>query len=401
MTAVPSTGLAAGGPFDRLLRPGAVAFAILYGLEAMTYATLSTVIPLQALRLFGGAQQASALYSAIGLIGLAGVFVVPRLVRRIRVRATYLVGAATVIAGAGLMATGVPVGQALGMAARTLGGSCLRVSLNLLTLGHIARRDFTRSEPLKLFFGALPWTLGPALGGWLFEHVGPPAAFGLSAACGLALAGYSWLIAGKDRRTMTAPPRPPVAGIAALRRYFAQPRLRLAWLIAFGRNAWWVMYFVYVPMFMVESGAGSMAAGLMVSAASLGQLLTPAMGWLGRRYGLRRVLPAAFVASGTLTLAAASLAGLPHLAGAALLAGAFAAPALDALGDIPFLRAVHPHERPEMSAVFNTYGAAAALVAPALFGAILARLDLGAVFVASGLSMVACAVLCRYIPRRL
>jgi MFS family permease len=401
VSAIPPTALAAEGLTARLSRPGVLAFAVLYGLEAMTYACLSTVIPLQTLALFGTAQNASLVYTAVGLSGLVGVFVVPRLVRRIRVRATYAVGAATLLAGAGLMATGAPAGQALGMTARTLGGSCLRVSLNVLTLGHVARRDFTRSEPLKLFFGALPWTLGPFLGVWLFETVGSWAAFGLSGACAVALGCYSWVVAGNDRRPLPAQTRAPVAGLAALRRYAAQPRLRLAWVIAFGRNAWWVMYFVYVPMFMMESGAGRMVGGILVSAASLGQLLTPAMGWLGRRYGLRRVLPTAFVTCGTLTLGAVVLADAPYSAAVALLLGAFAAPALDALGDIPFLRAVRSYERPEMAAVFNTHGAVAALVVPLAFGAILSRFDLSAVFAASGLSMFAFAVLCRYFPRRL
>ncbi len=384
----------------RLGDPGALAFAVLYGLESMTFALLATVVPLQALHLFGNPRDVSFLYAGIGVWGIVSAVLVPLLIRRLRPRATYTLGGALAVLGVGLLGTVTQAGQVAGMMTRVFGASCLRVPLSLFTLGYIRRRDLTRSEPLKLFLGAVPWTVGPFLGVYLYETVAPSAAFGLSAAVALALTLYCRRLRLDDRRVAQAPAR-PLAGAAAVRRFMRQPRLRLAWLIAFGRNAWWGMFFIYVPIYMATVGEGELAAALAVSAGNAMQLATPAMGWLGRRYTIRRVLGGAFLSCGALTVLAGLLAHRPVAAAALLVAAALAAAALDALGDIPFLRAVHPYERPEMAGVFSTYGQVAALVPPAVFAAILSAFDLPAVFLVGGLSLLGFAALTRFLPRRM
>ena len=45
-------------------------------------------------------------------------------------------------------------------------------------------------------------------------------------------------------------PAPLVHPLAAVRRFAAQPRLRLAWAIAFARSAFWMTFFIYVPILM-------------------------------------------------------------------------------------------------------------------------------------------------------
>ena len=50
-----------------------------------------------------------------------------------------------------------------------------------------------------------------------------------------------------------------------LRRFFAQPRLRLAWTLAVARSSWWSMLHVYAPIFAVTSGLGAEAGGIVVS----------------------------------------------------------------------------------------------------------------------------------------
>src|SRR5215470_8228117 len=137
----------------RLATPGMVPFAILYSLDSLAFATLIAVLPLQAKLLFGGDRNLSIVYTFVGMAGLVGVLLMPRLVRRLEVRVTYPTGAGVVMLGVGLIGIGTPVGFAIGMIVRALGSAATRVSLSLATLGYIRRREFTRSEPLKLLFG--------------------------------------------------------------------------------------------------------------------------------------------------------------------------------------------------------------------------------------------------------
>src|SRR3546814_7761975 len=37
-----------------------------------------------------------------------------------------------------------------------------------------------------------------------------------------------------------------------IRRFLAQPRLRLAWVIPFARSAFWTTFFVYPPLYIVK-----------------------------------------------------------------------------------------------------------------------------------------------------
>ena len=85
--------------------------------------------------------------------------------------------------------------------------------------------------------------------------------------------------------------------------------------------------------------------------------------------------------------------------GAFLLIAAVAAAALDAVGNIPFLRAVRSHERPQMTTVFRTYIDISDLLPTAIFALLLLVFEIEIVFVAGGLAMFGFALLARHVPR--
>ena len=58
---------------------------------------------------------------------------------------------------------------------------------------------------------------------------------------------------------------------------------------------------------------------------------------------------------------------------------------------MPFLRAVHPYERAEMTSVFMTFRHGSNLAAPGIFAAVLVWFALPTVFCLSGASLLAMA----------
>jgi len=124
-------------------------------------------------------------------------------------------------------------------------------------------------------------------------------------------------------------------------------------------------------------------------------------GALVRRIGMRRMLVAGYATAGALTVAVAWAAPSPWLGAAMLVTAAVAASIVDGAGNTPFLRAVRPLERPEMTTVFGTFRHASQLVPPAVFAVLLRAFALPAVFVASGFSLLALAWFARYIPRKM
>ena len=101
-----------------------------------------------------------------------------------------------------------------------------------------------------------------------------------------------------------------------------------------------------------------------------------------------------------MTIGVGAVAGTTWLTITLLIVACFAASAIDGAGNVPFLRAVRPRERPEMTTVFSSYRDAARLTIPGLFALVLNVFALPAVSVTSGLIMLVLAAYARHIPRR-
>jgi hypothetical protein len=64
--------------------------------------------------------------------------------------------------------------------------------------------------------------------------------------------------------------------------------------------------FVYAPIFAVTSGLGAEAGGIITSIGTGWIWLVPLLGWVGRRFGLRRLLQAGYATAGALSVIAAA-----------------------------------------------------------------------------------------------
>lgn len=379
--------------------PGATVFAILFTLESLARATLATVIPLQAYDILQSERDVSTLYLWVGITGLVGSFTIPLLIVRFRRRWVYSAAAILMMVAAGLLSTGTLTGQIAGMLLRTFSVASANIVLSLYIMDYIKKRDLVHSEPRRLMFSAGAWTVGPSIGVWLYEEFGRGAPEILTACASAMLLSYFWLLRLQDNPAVAAATAPPPNPIRSIRRFLAQPRLRLAWIIPFGRSAWWAMFFTYPPIYMVQTGQGEMAGALLVSAGNAVLVLTPLVGRIAARTGIRLPMMVAFAVAGLATLIAVFVYDYPVLVAVALLAGATATTALDAMGNIPFMRSVHPYERPQMTTVFRTYIDFSDLLPAAFFSVLLTFFDLRAVFLTAALWMFAEVLAARLLPR--
>lgn len=384
---------------DAVGRPTAATFVILFSLVGFTRSLLITVIPLNAHAWLGDAQQVSLLYFGVSVVGVVASLAVPWLVHRIKRRNVFALGIAMTLFACALLATGGGSGIVTGLLANALAVAALEISLNLYIMDHIPRRELATFEPMRVFFAAGMWTLGPWLGVWLHVHVDPTTPFVATAGLALITMLYFQYLRLTEHPAVAPAKKPPPNPFRYLPRFFHQPRLRLAWGLAVGRSAWWSMYFVYAPIYVVESGLGEIWAGAIVSLGTATFFLVPLWNRIGRRYGLRVLLVGGYVGTGGFTLTVALLEG--QIGVVALVLSAVAAGAIDAAGNVPFLRAVHPHERPEMTTVYNTFRGVSQAVPPGIFTVLLKIFELPAVFLAGGAAMASLAWFCKYLPRRL
>jgi MFS family permease len=384
-------------------RPGAKTFATLYGVESLTRASVASVVPIQAYDLLQNARSVAVLYTLVAVASLSATLLMPLLIRRFARRWVYTGGAMLLALGAASFATHTLAGQVGGMLARVVGTSALSITLNLYIMDHIRRTDFVRSESVKMAWSTLAWTLGPTLGVVLYTRFGIAASQGVTACFAFVLLGFFWFFRLSEG-SVIRPGRTKAANpIRSIGRFVRQPRLRLAWLIAFGRSCFWATFFVYAPILMVATGEGKLAGGLLVSAGNAMLFMAIVWGGVAAAKGARLTMAGAFFGM-SLGLFGAGFAGeaLPYATAAFLLGTAFFTTALDAVGSVAFMRAVRVHERAEMTAVYRTYLDLSELLPPLVYAVVLTYFGLGSVFAALGLFTLFCGAVCwRYLPRSL
>ncbi len=381
--------------------PGARSFAVLFALESAARAILATVIVVDVQRFTGSAALTSVVFFCVAFFGLMTNFGIVALIRRLGRRWVYTAGALCLVVASLLMMQQTLAAQVIGMALRVFGVICFNICLNLYILDTLKGQQINRLEPLKLFLAAVPWCFGPAAGVWLAENEGHETPFLFSIAVTVLLLAVFWYLRTRDDSPLPVMRRPPPRPWRSVVAFFASPRLRLCYTIAITRSTFWSMYFVYGPLYCIESGLGAQTGGYLVSAGNAFLFIAPVMGWVARRFGIRRLIVISFALSGAGCLGAFAFAALPWTAALLLLFGAYGAFVLDVTGNVPFLRMVKPSERQSMTPIFATYREFSDTVPPGVFALLLMVWKLPVVFLVTGIWQALAALYALRLPKRL
>ena len=280
----------------------------------------------------------------------------------------------------------------------TFGFFVVDLIVNIVVMERIARQTFVRFEALRMAFLGIGFATGPWLGVVLADSMGLAAPFVLMAAVTAAACLYC-LVRGfvNDARGSIRGHGNPLRFIP---RFVAQPRLLVAYALALTRSAWWSTFFIYTPIYCVAHGYSDEDAGIVVSLAALFVVLAPLWGRLGAPLGMRGHLIAGYVATGLAAFAMTALAQIPLAGIALILLACLCAGWLDAVGNAPFVRAIRPHERAEMTSLYTTYRDFGRILPQGVFALVLLVFPLEAVFACTGVGMLIGAWYARHIPRR-
>lgn len=382
-------------------QPGARVFATLSAIEAASRALIAGVLPLEAYALLREAQTISIVYTVVGLLAFTTSFLVPLAIRVVRRKWVFSVGVCCMVAAPLLLALSSAVPFILALQIRGLAVVCVNIALNLYILDYIRRKEFVRAEPLRLAFLGIAWFIGPALGIYLYKHFGILAVAVPSAGFAVFTLFFFWYLRLREHPAVAPATRRQPMPWHYIRRYLSQPRLRLAWIIPFGRSTYWTTFFVYPPIYIIQHGGDETLVATMLAAGQGLLLFAPAFGGIGTRFGIRRVIVAAATLSGVIAIAVGLLRPSPLVTALMFIGACVGSTALDALGNIPFLRAVHHYERSEMTSVFRTYIEASQLLPSAAYTAILAFAPLPSVFIILGGVLLVSAWFARYLPKGL
>jgi len=262
------------------------------------------------------------------------------------------------------------------------------VCFNAYVLDYIARIELGKCETLRMFYSALGWTVGPVLGimlwGWW-----RPAPFLISAiAAAIMLAMFFYMRLGNGKLIVRATRLPPNP-ISFIGRFAQQPRLIAGWLFAVIRSCGWWAYVVYLPIFAVESGLGTQLGGMLLSVTNGALFLSPIMLRWMQEHSVRYSVRTGFLACATLFTAASLSAAVPWATIALLFCASFFLILLDICAGLPFLMAVKPSERTEMSAIYSSYRDVSGIFTPGVAWLVLLVTPLSSIFAATGIACLA------------
>ncbi|NQW10569.1 MAG: MFS transporter [Alphaproteobacteria bacterium] len=379
--------------------PSVRGFALLAGVEAAARGMLISVFPIAMYRAFGDAAVVSEVYFVVGLISLTSGLMVPWLTRFIPRRWVYSFGALLFIIGALLATVGGQTTTALALAATSAAVVTMFVCFNAYVLDFVARSQLGRCETLRMFYSALAWTTGPALGVWLLE-VWAPAPFLVSAFAACCLITVFWVMRLGNGKLITKARAPAPNPLAYLPRFLAQPRLVAGFIFAVVRSCGWWVYVVYLPIYAVQNGLDERLGGVVLSISNGCLFLTPLMLRLVQRHSVRRAVRTGFLVSGSCFALAWLSAAIPSQTIGLLMVGSAFLVLLDITAGLPFLMAVKPSERTEMSAIYSSYRDVSGIVTPGIAWLVLLVAPLAGVFAAAGGGLlVAWAIAGRLHPR--
>jgi MFS family permease len=375
-------------------------FAGLFFVQTLSRGILLSVIPLQALSLLGDAQRVSALFFAVSVGGILAALGMPIVIQRIGNYRSFLMGSVAMLVSAALLSVEHSVYFAIGLFIHVFSIAAVEVSLTLYILAQIPRRALTQFEPLRIFASVLALTIGPILGVYLEQRWSHNLPFQLSAV--FAILGILYFrMLGMHKVDIPKSASNSINPLQYLRSFIHQPRLRLAYGLVLARSCWWTMFVIYTPIYAAQSGLGDLVGATIVSVGTAWTLTVPFWGWIGRKYGVRRLLKTGFVTTSALSLLVYFNASTPVIASTLLVICALGATMLDGMGNVLFYRAVRGRERSEMTAVFATYRDTGQLATPGLYAVLLGFFTLPVVFLSASIWMLVASWYCRYIPARM
>ncbi len=380
--------------------PSVRGFAVLAALEAAVRGILISVLPVAMYKAYADAQFVSELYLAIGVLSLFTGLMVPWLTRYVPRRYMFTVGCILALTGSACAIFGPPEFILYTVLLNSLATVIITVCFNAYVLDYVAKVELGKAETLRLFYSALAWTVGPLAGVW-FYGIWKPLPFLISSIAAVALLAVFWYLRLGDGKLITKARAPAPNPIAYLGRFFRQPRLVAGWVFAVIRSCGWWAYVVYLPIFALENGLGDKVGGMALSFSNGLLFGVPlALAWL-QKTSVKTGVRVGFLLSGIGFAASAFTAASPVVSVLLLVAGSGFLILLDVCGGLPFLLAVKPSERTEMSAVYSSYRDASNILSPGVAWLMLLIFPLPSVFAAIGAGLLGCYVIAGRLHPRL
>lgn len=377
------------------------ALARLTALEGLSRAVLVGIIPLIAFEALGSKEAVAQTYLIAAIITLFITLNFSRLEKILQRRWVLSLGGVLLIISSILIYKGNDWGFAFGVGLRSAAASIFTVCISLYVMDYIQKLEFARTESRRMLYNGVAWLLGPLVGIWLWNNGWPFSAFLVSILAATLMLAYFWhLRLGANPVLVAAKPRKAIHPLTLLPHFFKQKFLRISYLITFGRAIFWVLLYIYGPIYAVEAGLPNWVGAALLSVGCAMLFFSPWVRALAERFHTKNILIVGLSLCGGSMLMLGVLGDAQKLGLLFWWTGAWGASMVDVLGNIPFMRTVKPYERTEMTMVFSTWREMSELVTPLVIAIILLILPFYAVYYVFGGLLLLIALYARALPNR-
>ena len=380
--------------------PSVRGFAVLAGTEAVARGILISVFPLVMYRALQDASLVSKVYFFVGVASLLIGLLIPYLIKFIPRLWIYSIGSTMFFVGSLVTILDGPVPAIIGLSLTTFATVTTFVCFNAYVLDYVAKTNLGKYETSRLFYSALGWTVGPALGVFL-QGLWQPAPFLIAAAAAFSMLVIFLVMRLGNGKLIVKRRAAPTNPFAYFPRFAEQPRLITGWIFAVIRSCGWWVYVVYLPIYAVQNGLSEQLGGIALSISNGALFLTPLMFRFMQRKSVRTAVRTGFLISGLAFLLAGTPHGFPLVAVLCLMIGSFFLILLDVSGGLPFLLAVKPSERTEMSAIYSSYRDVSGILTPGVAWLVLLVSPISGVFVMGGVGLISAWALASKLHPRL
>ena len=377
------------------------ALARLTALEGLARAVLVSIIPLVAFEALGSKEAVARTYLLAAIFTLFITLNFNRLEQLLQRRWVLTLGASLLILSSLLIYNGEGWLFALGIGMRSAAASIFTVCISLYVMDYIDKLEFARTESRRMFLNGIAWLLGPLLGIWLWNNQYPFSTFLVSIAAAAMMLAYFWhLRLGDNPVLVAAKPRKAIQPLVLIPHFFKQKFLRISYLITLSRAIFWVLLYVYGPIYVVEAGLPNWVSAVLLSAGCAMLFFSPWIRLLAERFQTKNVLIFGLSLCGVSLLILGLLGEAKGIGVLVWWTGAWGASMVDILGNIPFMRTVKPYERIQMTMVFSTWREMSELLTPLLISLILLVLPFYTVYYVFGGFLIAVAIYASVLPNR-
>lgn len=236
-------------------------------------------------------------------------------------------------------------------------GSLLAVATSLRTtlFGIIIRdktkdREVSKNEGLIYTLINISWFVGPVLAGFLSSEYGIKSVF-LMAAFLFLITSILFRIFKIYDAKKTKPDKNPIKTFFS---FFKNKKRIHSYIISGGVNLWWALIYIYIPLYIIESGFSEKTIGYFLGAIVVPLILTEYyFGKLAGKKGFRKIFTAGYFLVGCAAFACFFLPKIIFILPILVLAS-FGMGMLEPTTEAYFFDVITPKQRSKFYGPYNT-----------------------------------------------